>query len=76
MFKKGDYISTEGLDAKQYKEVVRAFKDAGADGDYSRPVRLEKGCFLIWDDKNDIDAGPDLRLASGQERSFSEILGE
>lgn len=76
MFKKGDYVSTEILTAEQYDEVVRAFQDAGAGNDYSRPVRIAKGCFLIWDDENDIDAGPSLHLASGQQRSLKEILGE
>ncbi|WP_162619422.1 hypothetical protein [Salinicola peritrichatus] len=72
---RGDYVKTAGLSEDEYDEVVQAIKNAGASGaDFSQPRRIGERYFLVWDDEDDIDAGPSLHRASGREVSIDDLI--
>lgn len=73
--KPGDYVSTDRMSREQYDKIVEIMRTLGANDYHAYPSHAGRnGHFLMWDNENDIDAGPSIHRCSGRHLTVDQVL--
>lgn len=77
VLRKGVAIRTRGLSAEQYSLLVEGLVLMGAGrngGNYAFPMRTGDFDYLMWDDNDDIDAGPFVSIEEPTFLTFEDVI--